>query len=274
MRYSPDFLYISFLIISCYGFTLNACNLDTAIQDRIKNLEGGLGTLKQVFIDEGVDAVAYNIVANEIHPTLNQNQLTYLERLVAELIVERGSPEVLLYLNFNSRKYFAHLTGSIKRQIDAQETRAEKLERLCHELKAVNQIPCEFDIAYSVKYPPLQQMLADWIVEEIHFMERTVEPTTPFALPEKTALKKDFKLEFDMSVSQFAFFIKSFIETGVIQNKNVSELIRFLAKFVKTKRSENISYESFRIKYYNVEDNTKDAVKNTLHTAIGFINRN
>jgi hypothetical protein len=77
-----------------------------------------------------------------------------------------------------------------------------------------------------------------------------------------------------MSVSQFAYFIKTLTETGVIQNKNVSELIRFLAKFVKTKRSENISYESFRIKYYNAEDNTKGAVRNLLHTAIGYINNN
>lgn len=77
-----------------------------------------------------------------------------------------------------------------------------------------------------------------------------------------------------MSVSQFALFTKAFVESGVIQNKNVSELIRFLSKFVKTKRSGTISPESLRIKYYDVESSTKDAVKNLLHTAIGYINSN
>ena len=92
------------------------------------------------------------------------------------------------------------------------------------------------------------------------------------SLSEETTIRKEFKFEFDMSVSQFAYFIRTFIEAGVIQNKNISELIRFLARFVKTKRSENIAYESFRMKYYNVEGTTKNSVKNILHNAIGYIN--
>ena len=87
-------------------------------------------------------------------------------------------------------------------------------------------------------------------------------------------VKTEFKLEFNMSVSQFAYFIKAFVESGVIQNKNTSELMRFLSKFVKSRRSESIGYESFRAKYYNVENSTKDSVKNLLHTTIGYINSN
>ncbi|MBA4056153.1 MAG: hypothetical protein C0490_15670, partial [Marivirga sp.] len=84
----------------------------------------------------------------------------------------------------------------------------------------------------------------------------------------------DFKLNFDLSVSHLAYLFKSFTETGVIQNKNTSELIRFLTKFVKTKKSEAVSYESFRIKYYNAESGTKDAVKKTLQLLINYMNKN
>lgn len=272
MGFLPYLLNASLIIISGYGFRRNAHIVDTSIQDRIKNLQGRLVTLKQLLDEEGLDVTIYEMLTKEISPNLAKDQLSYFIRLVEELVVERCSHEVLMYLNFNSRRYFAYLTGSIRRQIELAETRAEKLERLRHELKAVNQVPCEFDIAYSTKYPSLQQMIGDWLNEEIQFLERTGDTTA--TLLDKEAVKKDFKLEFDMSVSQFAFFIKSFIETGVIQNKNVSELIRFLARFVKTKRSENISYDSFRMKYYNVEGGTKDVVKNTLHNAIGYINRN
>jgi hypothetical protein len=84
----------------------------------------------------------------------------------------------------------------------------------------------------------------------------------------------DFKLNFDLSVSMLAYMFRAFTETGVIQNKNASELIRFLTKYAKTKRSESISYESFRIKYYSVESGTKDAVKKMLQSIINFINKN
>jgi hypothetical protein len=75
-------------------------------------------------------------------------------------------------------------------------------------------------------------------------------------------------------VPHLAYLFRAFIETGVIQNKNTSELIRFLTKYVKTKRSESISQESFRIKYYSVESGTKDAVKKMLQTVLNFINKN
>lgn len=84
----------------------------------------------------------------------------------------------------------------------------------------------------------------------------------------------DFKLTLDLSVAQLALLIKSFVETGVIQNKNISELIRFLSRFAVTKKSGSVSQESLRIKYYNVETGTKDSIRNMLHTAIGYINNN
>ncbi len=148
------------------------------------------------------------------------------------------------------------------------------MERLAFQLKTINQIPETTGLSFDPGFKPLRIQLSEWILEEVQFLERKRDLTTSSQVAEKEFAKKDFKLEFDMSVSQFAFFIKSFIETGVIRNKNISELIRFLARFVKTKRSENISYESFRIKYYNVENTTKDSVKSTLHSAIGFINSN
>ena len=127
---------------------------------------------------------------------------------------------------------------------------------------------------YDLQSKPLKDQLSDWLLEEIQYLERKRELVSKSASNEDVFVRKEFKLEFDMSVAQFAYFIKAFVETGVIQNKNISELIRFLAKFVKTKRSESISYDSFRMKYYNVESNTKSSVRNLLHTAIGYINSN
>jgi hypothetical protein len=94
------------------------------------------------------------------------------------------------------------------------------------------------------------------------------------SIGEKDLISKDFKLNFNLSVSHLAFLFKAFIETGVIQNKNTSELIRFLTKFVKTKKSEAVSYESFRIKFYNAETGTKDAVKKTLQLLLNYMNKN
>lgn len=242
--------------------------------DSIKRLKANLKQLKEMTAHNADDETLCQIIELDIGKEPEDHAVFYFECLLPELIEEGVAPEVLLYLNYNSRRYFRHVIKTITAKLDSEETASGKLDRLRYEQKILNQTPSDYEIAYSLKSPSLKEMIGTWITEEIRFLEGATGLTVVPHLQETEFSKKDFKIEFDMSVSQFAFFIKSFIEIGVIQNKNLSELIRFLARFVKTKRSENIAYESFRMKYYNVESSTKDAVKNTLHTAIGFINRN
>lgn len=181
---------------------------------------------------------------------------------------------VLLHLNYNRTPYLKYCTDIMNRELLVAETLSDKLEKLAFYHKVVNQSVVKPDFVYDLSSPSLKERLSDWILEEILYLERKQQLSMTFPGPAEDQVKKDFKLVFDMSVSQFAYFIKTLTETGVIQNKNISELIRFLSKFVKTKRSESISHESFRIKYYNPEENTKGAIRNLLHTAIGYINSN
>lgn len=181
---------------------------------------------------------------------------------------------LLIHFNFNSEACYDHYIGHFTAQMTEADSVSDRLEKLAFSYKTINQIQVKPGLIYDSKARPLTDQLSDWLLQEMNYLERKVELALKGSLSEEPTIRKEFKLEFDMSVAQFAYFIRTFIEAGVIQNKNVSELIRFLARFVKTKRSENISYESFRMKYYNVENSTKDSVKNLLHTAIGNINSN
>jgi hypothetical protein len=132
---------------------------------------------------------------------------------------------------------------------------------------------CELHLPFNNEASSIQKQLLEWIAQELDYLKHKQQlQMTPSSKGE--GLVNDFKLNFDLSVSHLAYLFKSFTETGVIQNKNTSELIRFLTKFVKTKKSEAVSYESFRIKYYNAESGTKDAVKKTLQSLINYMNKN
>ena len=212
------------------------------------------------------------------------SQAEYAKELVAGLngtipvesegIENEKIRSLLIHFNFNSEACFDHYIGYFTGQMTEADSISERLEKLAFSYKTINQIQVKPGLNYDSEARPLTDQLSDWLLQEINYLERKVELASKGSLSEEPTIRKEFKLEFDMSVSQFAYFIRTFIEAGVIQNKNISELIRFLARFVKTKRSENISYESFRMKYYNVESTTKNSVKNILHTAIGYINSN
>ncbi len=228
--------------------------------------------LKDVSELQGREGITYRKI--QYMETLTDSINDLFKKNPDNRLDEEEIQTLLFSLNYNSQEYFKYYVHNVQNELAELGSDSERLEKLAFHYKTINQIPPTPGMVHDSTSKGIKTQLSEWISEEVQFLERKRDLTTTSQVAENDFAKKDFKLEFDMSVSQFAFFIKAFIETGVIQNKNVSELIRFLAKFVKTKRSENISYESFRIKYYNVESNTKDAVKNALHTAIGFINNN
>ncbi len=246
------------------------------------------GNLSKFEIDTALLSICVSAVTDllkEPDLKITYRKVNWIKGLIGGLLQLGGAsqegallnPEVqsvLLHLNYNSIAYLKYCTDIINRELSVAETLTGKLEKLAFYYKVVCQSRVKPDFVFDLSSPPLKEQLSEWILEEIQFLERKQQLSVAFPSHDEEHVKKDFKLVFDMSVSQFAYFIKTLTETGVIQNKNVSELIRFLSKFVKTKRSENISYESFRIKYYNAEDNTKGAVRNLFHTAIGYINNN
>jgi hypothetical protein len=269
-------------------------NLDTKIPESLKartlkGISDNYAALQGLFADR--DNALIDICRDHINKLLEKEvRITYRKIRYMEILIElvgdllrknqdtcfpEGEIQALFFsINFNSSEYFRYYVDLIQKKLAEMGSGSEKLEQLAFYLKTINQVNVIPDVAFDSGYKTLRTQLTEWILEETQFLERRRDLASSSQVAENDFAKKDFKLEFDMSVSQFAFFIKAFIETGVIQNKNISELIRFFARFVKTKRSENISYESFRIKYYNTEGSTKDAVKSTLHTAIGFINSN
>lgn len=257
----------------------------------MKSLESKYSQIKYLLDDKSIDSKLSLVVKQFIENSINGNaskmtygKIDYLENLIQEIsdISETTSAKgmtdalrlCLVSANYNCNEFFRYCTDKIRAEVSAIEFDVDQIERLSYYLKNINQSNTLSGFRYNLKLPSIKEQLSDWLLEEIQFIEKKRKLSTISPDKDDDFSKRDFKLEFDMSVSQFAFFTKTLVESGVIQNKNVSELIRFLSKFVRTKRSGSISHESFRIKYYNVEDSTKDAVKNTFHTAIGYINRN
>jgi len=252
-----------------------------------KNYSKSLESLRTLLAIEIIDPDLAGLLLNYLKGTLSGTLISFrraslLESLTNSLLRLKDTvpPEkltieircLLLAMNFNSPEFFKYYTNLIRQSLSELDSEVDKLEKLALHLKTVNQNQPQTGSSFDSNSASIKGQLSNWLLEEIQFLQSTQQAL--FHGKPDEFIKNDFKIEFDMSVSQFAFFTRAFVESGVIQNKNVTEVIRFFSKFVKTKRSGSISQESLRIKYYDVEDSTKDAVRNTLHTAIGYINSN
>ena len=222
--------------------------------------------------------------ANDPLSVITYEKVFFIDTLIHELqqTMETVSEDdiddcirlLLAHLDYNDENYFRYYVDFIKSGMSEIESQTDHLERLALHFKIISQSHSKNGLIYDDTLPPIREQLMDWILDEIQYREKRLRFSTLALVKDDEFSKTDFKIEFDISVSQLACLIKVFIEAGIIQNKNISELIRFLARFAKTKRSESISNESFRIKYYNVESGTKQSVRNLFHTAISYINSN
>lgn len=178
---------------------------------------------------------------------------------------------IIYYLNYNSVKAFTYHAHYINAMIGQVESRTEKLELLSLTLKKINQTQVKPGIHYNLHALSLKDQINEYIQVEIDYLERIQNLSNSPPSRGLDAFLQLFKLKFDISVSQLAFLFRIFIDTRIIQNKNLTEILRFVARFTMTKKSETVSYESLRAKYYNVEGGTKVAVRQILSSMIHYI---
>ena len=177
----------------------------------------------------------------------------------------------LIKLNFNHPQFFKFYTDHINRALLTCETLSDRIDQAAYFYKIISQVTLTNGVGLNDSTSDIKQQLLEWITCELDYLRQKERLQLP--LKADSQIKSDFKIIFDLSVSQLAYIFKIFIDTGIIQNKNTSELIRFLSKFVKTKKAEAVSHESLRIKFYNTESGTKDAVKKTLQSLLSYINK-
>lgn len=181
--------------------------------------------------------------------------------------------QVTYYLDYNSTGVVAYHAHYITSLLDQSETRAEKIEKLSFVLKQVNQAQVKPGIRFDQTGMALKDQLNIYITEEIAYQERLEQLNGTGLIRSADSFLPGFKLKMDVSVSQLAYMLRILIETRVILNNNVSQILHFLVKYMITRRSETISYGSFRSKFYSVETGTKEAVKAMLVSMLNYIEK-
>lgn len=181
--------------------------------------------------------------------------------------------QILYYLNYNSTSaitYHAHYISALLEQCD---TRAEKIEKLSFLLKTVNQAQVKPGVRFNLHGPALKDQLNNYIIEEIEYQQRLSSLNRPIEGKGTPGFLDDFSLKFDASVAQLAFLLRILMETKIIVNNNLTQLLQFIVRFIATRKAETISYGSFRSKFYNVETGTRGSVRGMLLALINHIDK-
>lgn len=227
--------------------------------------------LKKVIHDNPDHGITYRKVmyAKEVQKEL----FILLDRCAITVDMDEELRQIMYYLNYNSSKVLTYHAHYISALLDQAETRAEKIEKLSFILKKINQAQVKPGIRYHQNGPSLKEQLNIYISEEIDYQERLQQLSTNTPRNPPDPFLPGFQLKFEASVAQLAYLLRILIETKTLLNNNLSQVIHFLVKYVVTKRSEAISYGSFRSKFYATEINTKESVRSMLVYWIEYIDK-
>jgi hypothetical protein len=180
---------------------------------------------------------------------------------------------ILIYLNFNSFKFFTHITTQIKEDIKSQKSQQRKVETLSAHLKKLNQSHVKPNIAYKYKHSSIKNQLTNWVAEEMCDIERVYQPAIEFPHNTNTLKGKPFKMKINLPVPVITRFFKLFTDAGYIDKSNPKELITFLATHISSKNKESITPGSFSSKFYAKDNVSTETLKEIFIKLLNELNK-
>ena len=175
--------------------------------------------------------------------------------------LERELFQLLLYLNYNSKKSFIQLTDYVRITLEGYEEISEKYKYVSYLLKEANQATVKPGTAYHPLAPTLKAQMVDYLTAELDYIISIGVPQHDFGTQEA---RFPLKVKFNFSVAQLGCVIRLLTDGGLVKADNLSTLIRLIAHNCETTNAERISPDSLRNKYYEVEDGTRRAVNQKL----------
>ncbi len=191
---------------------------------------------------------------------------TYLDAFYDEIIENpklntSDIIDILYCVNYNSIEFQNFKTKKFKLESDSREEYSEKIDYLYHCLKSISQRNCKVNIAYDKDLPSIKHQLISWVEEEITYLSKKLQlSSTPKSLNLFSDDEK-VKLQSGLTVAQLAFFFKLQADVGIISHKIQRDIFRHIAENYQTSKVSEISVESLKNKYYQVDTATIEAIK-------------
>ena len=246
----------------------------------VNELEEKLSVISEALVKGGVRSELLNITLKPIHKFLERSgekdvsysRLIWINELVRELSLlnTEGNRKlnhdvfnVLCYLNNNSYGFFRYCVRRCRKELERERDHKGKTERLRWLVKITRQYSQKPGFRLCRERPSLKKQISSWLYEELEYLninERfSQEVLVPLAQP---AVKNRVKAS--VSVAHLAYMLRLQVECGIFKTESLSELFKFYAFHMTSLRSEHISAESLRTRYYNVERATSDSVRDLL----------
>ncbi len=181
--------------------------------------------------------------------------------------------QLLIYMNFNSKKFMNILTDRLANEVNRYEQPVERMDKLLYFYKAYNQLHRKPDTKLNPKYRDLDTVINNWFSQEIVYLEKKLRLTViPLqgntATTSRNGTTPIQKILCVLSTDQMALILRATDDLRIINAKSLTEVFRTIAPYLSTPYKEDISHEAMRSKAYNPEERDRQIAIETLERII------
>ncbi|WP_374950081.1 hypothetical protein [Mucilaginibacter sp.] len=191
-------------------------------------------------------------VVRMLHQMLIFGTNTTTEKLVLDLYRQ----------NANSLYFFNWHQEFIADQLAKYNDKKQRNNFLNDQIKILAAIFVLPEKAIQPELPSTDAFILPWLQEQIN----TDGKHTSFKAP-------SLQLPLNLSVPQFAVFIRICYKTGCFPVENIAMIIRFFTTNFTTKKQPHISHKSFGRAFYNLDQSAAAVVRDYLQKMLNYLNK-
>lgn len=232
--------------------------LESPIDKRLMQL--AYGPLLKISTITFQEKITYNefhyccAFITELHKQFQQHKEALTESILKGWLFD---------LNLNSPEFLNYKTNEISKSLALLESELEKIDALYQILKGFNQRQRPDFIPFHTNSPSIKEQIVDWIEEEIAYLSKKKSLAVPTFL-QPVHHMPPIKIQTSLSVAQLSYFIRLLMKAQIIIHKNHSEVFRFIAEHFVTPSTTQISADSVKSKFYNVEQGTMRTIRSYI----------
>lgn len=220
-------------------------------------LEVVLTSVKDI-VDEGIfSGISYR----QVEQAHNMLRLVQQTLKVDTNVTTEALVRTLYQQNFNSLHFYNWFQSYISEVLAAITNKKDKQNYISEQIKLYAGIFVSPEKSLQPEVSSTNLYIIGWLEEQLGNGPKTV----------RTRMNEQFPL--NLSVPQFALFVRVFSKTGCFPVENVARITRFFSEHFTTKKQPHISQKSFGRAFYNLDQSAAAVVRDFLQKMLNYLNK-
>jgi regulator of sigma D len=245
------------LISKISGFEQEVKSYNGSLVDR-SLIEVIFKSLNEIAVEGSFSGIS----SRQADQSLKVARMTYQLLFFGSNTTTESLTRALYQQNFNSLYFYNWYRDHILKQIALMTDKKERTDFINDQIKTFEVVFVSADKAIQPELPYTNIFIMPWLQEQTGSGVK------------RTDLKSGVdQFPLNLSVPQFALFIRIFSKTGCFPIENVAMITRFFSEHFTTKKQAHVSRKSFARAFYNLDQSAAAVVRDFLQKMLNYLNK-